>query len=202
MPGLLLNRIRARGSTRRNLCALAAAVVLSTGCATTMNGPTQRVAVASDPPGARVFLGGESLGVTPTVVTLDRRDPDPGLRFEKDCYRTTVLRVARRTSKWAAGNLLFAGAPVNEYGWGAWLTAMAAYTTVGALVDRRRGGAFTFPNLVRATLERLPSASGAADPAATDREATGFGGGVEPNGGCAPGAPAGPGDQGNTPSDR
>ena len=191
MPGLKPNRVRTCGSTQRALCALLAVVVLSTGCATTMNSSTQRVAVASDPPGARVFLGGESLGVTPTVVTLDRRDPDPGLRFEKDCYRTTVLRVRRRTSKWVVGNLLFAGAPVNEYTWGPWLTAMAVYTTVGALVDRRRGGAFKFPNLVRATLERL-----ADGPEATER------GGVEPDGGCAPDAPAGQGDQGKTPSDR
>jgi len=151
-----------------------------------MNGTTQRVSVTSDPPGARVFLGGEALGVTPTVVTLDRRDPDPGLRLEKDCYRTTVLRVPRRTSQWVAGNLLFAGAPVNDYTWGPWLTAMAVYTTVGALTDRRRGGAFKFPNLMRATLERLPAALEAA-PRVGD---------AEPRAACAPDPAANSGDRG------
>lgn len=180
MPGLLMNRMRVRGGPLGAVCVLAAGAVLSSGCATTMNGSTQRVSVASDPPGARVFLGGEALGVTPTVVTLDRRDPDPGLRLEKDCYRTTVLRVPRRTSQWVAGNLLFAGAPVNEYTWGQWLTAMAVYTTVGALVDRRRGGAFRFPNLVRATLERLPGAPEAA-PTGAD---------IEPRAACTPGRAA------------
>ena len=189
MPGLLMNRMRVRGGPPRAVCALAAAIVLSSGCATTMNGSTQRVSVASDPPGARVFLGGEALGVTPTVVTLDRRDPDPGLRLEKDCYRTTVLRVPRRTSQWVAGNLLFAGAPVNEYTWGQWLMAMATYTTIGALVDRRRGGAFRFPNLVRATLERLPAAPEAAPP----------GGDLEPRAACAPGPGASSGAPGNAP---
>ena len=189
MPGLLMNRMWVRGRPLRAACALAAAVVLSSGCATTMNGSTQRVSVASDPPGARVFLGGEALGVTPTVVTLDRRDPDPGLRLEKDCYRTTVLRVPRRTSQWVAGNLLFAGAPVNEYTWGPWLTAMAVYTTVGALVDRRRGGAFVFPNLVRATLERLPGAPEAAPP----------GGDLQPRAACAPGPAAKSGTRGIPP---
>lgn len=180
MPGLPMNRMRVRGWPPQAVCALAAATVLSSGCATTMNGSTQRVSVASDPPGARIFLGGEALGMTPTVVTLDRRDPDPGLRLEKDCYRTTVLRVPRRTSRWVAGNLLFAGAPVNEYTWGQWLTAMAVYTTVGALADRRRGGAFKFPNLVRATLERLPAAP----------EAALRGGDLEPRAACAPGRAA------------
>ena len=189
MPGLLMNWMRVRGGPLRAVCALAAAVVLSSGCATTMNGSTQRVSVASDPPGARVFLGGEALGVTPTVVTLDRRDPDPGLRLEKDCYRTTVLRVPRRTSQWVAGNLLFAGAPVNEYTWGQWLTAMGLYSTVGALVDRRRGGAFVFPNLVRATLERSPGVPEAAPP----------GGDPEPRAACAPGPAARSGDRGIAP---
>ena len=191
MPGVLMNRMRVRVRVRPlgAGCALAASVMLSSGCATTMNGPTQRVSVASDPPGARVFLGGEALGVTPTVVTLDRRDPDPGLRLEKDCYRTTVLRVPRGTSRWVAGNLLFAGAPVNEYTWGPWLTAMAVYTTIGALVDRRRGGAFTFPNLVRATLERLPGVPDAGSPA----------GDLEPRAACAPGSAAGSGYRGIVP---
>ena len=191
MPGLLLNRTSPRGSTLGVLCALVASVAPSVGCATMIHGPTQRVAVASDPPGARVFLGRESLGVTPTVVTLDRRDPDPGLRFEKDCYRTTVLRVPRRTSQRVATNLLIAGAPVNDYGVRAWLGAMAIYSTVGMLVDRRRGGAFTFPKLVRATLERLHGAPEEAP-----------GGDLEPHAACESGPPAGTGDRGNTSRNR
>lgn len=191
MLGLLLNRTSARGSTLGALCALVAAVAPSAGCATMIHGPTQRVAVASDPPGARVFLGREPLGVTPTVVTLDRRDPDPGLRLEKDCYRTAVLRVPRRTSERVATNLLLAGAPVNDYGVKAWLSAMALYSAVGVLVDRRRGGAFTFPKLVRATLERLPGAPEGAP-----------GGDLEPRAACEPGPPAGSGDRGNTSRNR
>ena len=191
MPGLPLSPILAR-RTHRVVGAVTAAMVISTGCATTMNGRTQRVAVASDPPGAQIFVNGQPAGVTPTYVELDRRDPEPALRFEKDCYQEIRLWVPRRTSKWVGLNTLVAGAPVNEYTVGPWLTAMAVYTVVGALVDRRQGGAFTFPNLVRATLDRLPGEFGATD----------TGGGVEPDGGCAPGAPAESGNQGNTPSDR
>lgn len=191
MPRLSLSPIQTRG-THRAVCALTAAAVLSTGCATTMNGRTQRVAVASDPPGARVFIGGQPLGVTPTYVELNRGDGDLALRFEKDCYQETVLPVPRRASKWVAGNLLFAGIPVNEYTLGPWLGAMVFWLAVGGFLDWRSGGASTFPDLLQASLERLP------DTARTEE----FGGGVEPDGGCAPGATAGAGDQGNTPRDR
>ena len=202
MTDIPQNLSDAQGRTHQALCAIAAVIVLSTGCATTMNGSTQRVAVASDPPGARVFLGGESVGVTPTFVTLDRRDRYPALRFEKDCYQEELLEVPRRTSRWVVGNTLFAGVPVNEYTVGPWLTAMAVYTTVGALVDWRRGGAFVFPDLVRATLEPRWDPSEANDLGARNREATGPGVVVGPGGDCAPGARAGSVDQGNTPSDR
>ena len=79
---------------------------------------------------------------------------------------------------------------------------MAFYAVVGGLEDRRSGGAFAFPDLVRATLERRPGPSEATDFQATDREVKGVRKGVEADGGCAPDAPAGRGDQGNTPSDR
>ena len=190
MTAFIDNRMLFR-RTHRAACALAAAAVLTTGCASTVNTSTQRVAVASDPPGARVFLDGQSVGVTPTVVTFDRRDRHPALRFEKDCYQDAFLEVPARTSKWVVGNLLFAGVPFNDYTVGQWAAAMALYATLGAVVDWRRGGAFTFPDLVRATLDRRPDA-----PEATLDDL------VELDGDCAPVAPAGPADQGNTPSDR
>ncbi len=180
------------GRTHRAVCALAATVVLSTGCASMINSRTQRVAVASDPPGAQVFIGDEPVGVTPAYLELDRRDSDLALRLEKDCYQETVLPVPRRTSKWVAGNLLFAGIPINEYTLGPWLGAMAFYAVVGGLADRSQGGAFTFPDLVRASLERLPDTAQAEESGQRD----------QPGGDCAAGAPVVPGDQGNTPSDR
>ena len=180
------------GRTHRAVCALVAAAVLSTGCASMINSRTQRVAVASDPPGAQVFIGDEPVGVTPAYLELDRRDGDLALRLEKDCYQETVLPVPRRTSKWVAGNLLFAGIPINEYTLGPWLGYMAFFAVVGGLADRSQGGAFTFPDLVRASLERLPDTAQAEESGQRD----------QPGGDCAAGAPVGPGDQGNTPSDR
>ena len=190
MTDLPRNRIRDHGRTHRAVCALAAVVALSTGCATSMNGSVQRVAVASDPPGAQVFIDDEPVGVTPAYLELDRRDGDLTLRLEKDCYQETVLPVPRRTSKWVAGNLLFAGMPVNEYTLGPWLGYMAFFAVVGGLRDRASGGAFTFPDLVRASLERLPdTATGGADESGRV---------VETGRGCAPGVAAAGGDQGKT----
>ena len=196
-----LNRGPAGRRALRAACAPAVAVVLSAGCATFMNGPTQRVAVASDPPGARVFVGDEPAGVTPTFVELERDEGDLALRFEKDCYREALLEVPRRTSAWARGNLVPIGFPFNEVTWGGWLGMNLFLTAIKALVDWGTGSAFAFPSLVRATLERLPAAPEAWNPEATDPDATGSAG-VEPDGDCLPDAANATGNQGNTPSDR
>ena len=160
MTSLLRNRIRDRGRIHQAVCALAAAAALSVGCATSMTGSMQRVAVASDPPGARVFIGDEQVGVTPAHVELDRRDGDLALRFEKDCYQETVLPVPRRTSKRVLANVLAAGVPLNDYGLGSWLGAMAFHAVLGGITGRRTGAAFTFPDLVRASLEPMPDTTG------------------------------------------
>lgn len=177
MPRVPLSRMVAR-RPRRAACALAAAFVLPAGCATFMNGPTQRVAVASDPPGARVFVGEEPAGVTPTFVELERDEGDLALRFEKDCYRDTLLEVPRRTSAWAAGNWVPLGVPFES----GWIAGNLILSAIRSLVDWGTGNAFAYPSLVRATLERLPGG-----PGATDAEATGSAAG-ESDAGCAPGS--------------
>ena len=202
MPRRLLSRMPVRRRGPGTACALVAALAVSTGCATFMNGSTQRVAVSSEPPGARVFVGDEPAGVTPTFVELERDEGDLVLRFEKDCHRHTVLEVPRRTSTWVYGNLVPLGVPFNEVTWAAWFGANLFWGGIRALVDRGSGSAWAFPSLVRATLERLPGEPEATDPGVAGREAWGSSGGLEPDGGCAPGARVGSVDQGNTPSDR
>ena len=49
--------------------------------------------VSSDPPGAQVFIGDESLGVTPVIVDLPRRERDLVLRLEKDGFVTGEVPV-------------------------------------------------------------------------------------------------------------
>jgi len=196
MTHLLLNRRRASRRTPRSVCAVAVAVVLSVGCASTINGPTQRVAVGSDPPGARIFIGDQALGVTPTHVELNRGARDLALRFEKDCYRGAVVPVPRRTSKWVLGNALLAPPPVNDYTVGPWLGAMAFFFAVGGFLDWRSDGAFTLPDLVQASLERLPDAARAGESGGRVEAV----GGPEVDDGCAPGVSAGAGAHGIAPA--
>lgn len=145
-----------RPSCLRVVCVLLAACAVSSGCATAINGTTQRVAVASNPPGAQVYLHDAPVGVTPAFVDVPRRDPDLQLRLEKEGYEPTVLPLERSRSGWSWGNVLFAGVPVNEYGVGQWVVAMAFYGALGWLRDARSGGAYKRPGLVRATLDPIP----------------------------------------------
>ena len=80
---------------RSAVCVLLAAGAFSSACATSVNGPTQRVAVVSDPPGAQVYVNGAPVDVTPAFVDVPRRDPDLELRLEKDGYEPTVLALER-----------------------------------------------------------------------------------------------------------
>ena len=148
--------LAARPSSLGVACVLLAACAVSSGCATAINGRTQRVAVASSPPGAQVYLHDVPVGVTPTFVDVSRRDPDLQLRLEKEGYESTVFPLERSRSGWSWGNVLFAGVPFNDYGVGQWVSAMAVYGVLGSLSDALRGGAYKRPDLVRATLDPIP----------------------------------------------
>ena len=169
LPNALPIALRApRGAT----CALIAVCVLSSACATAINGTTQRVAVASDPPGAQVYVNDAPVGVTPAFVDVPRRDRDLELRLDKDGYEPARLALEREFSGWSWGNVLFAGVPINDYGVGQWVVAMAFYGALGWLEDARSGGAYKRADLVRATLDsirstlpaRVTRAPGAGDP--------------------------------------
>ena len=144
----------ARHVSRGVACVLLAACAFSSACATVINESTQRVAIASDPPGAEVYVNGAPAGVTPAFVDVPRRDADLQLRLEKDGYEPTVLGLERSRSGWLLGNVLLAGFPINDYGIEAWVGAMVVYGVLGSLLDARSGGAYKRPSLVRATLER------------------------------------------------
>lgn len=126
-------RLIARPASRRVAGVLLLACAVSSACATAINGTTQRVAVASDPPGAQVYVNDVPAGVTPAFVDVPRRDPDLELRLEKEGYEPTVLALDRSRSGWLAGNLLFAGVPINEVTLEMWVGALAVYGVLGSL---------------------------------------------------------------------
>lgn len=115
-----------RPSSLRVACVLLAACAISSGCATAINGTTQRVAVASNPPGAQVYLRDAPVGVTPAFVDVPRRDPDLQLRLEKEGYEPTVVPLQRslvervvvgqRAVRQRSGQRVHAGNVVRRHG--------------------------------------------------------------------------------------
>ena len=69
------------------------AVLSMVSCATIANGTSQRIEVASEPPGATVYVDGAEVGTTPTEVVLSRRSRERELRVVEpsgDSYQRWV----------------------------------------------------------------------------------------------------------------
>ena len=149
------------GSTGKRLFCITIGLIVGVaavgGCASLHHGGgAQRTTVASDPPGARLFINGRPAGITPVDVALRRRDRDVVLRFEKDGYDTTEMPLDRSLSAWLWGNVawLSAGMSLTEGNYDTWDDvhdlAWGSATTFG--VDLLTGAAFKFPRQVTATL--------------------------------------------------
>jgi PEGA domain len=99
-----------RRGTLLTFLAVTAAAGLAAGCATIMQGTSQELSVASTPTGARVLVDGTEMGKTPYVANLKRKDKHV-VRIEMDGYQPYELPLARGTSGWVWGNLVFGGIP-------------------------------------------------------------------------------------------
>ena len=135
-----------------------AVVAAAAGCASLHHGGgAQRTTIASDPPGARLFVNGRPAGITPVDVALRRRDRDVVLRFEKDGYDTMEMPLDRSLSAWLWGNVawLTAGMSLTEGNYDTWDDvhdlAWGSATTFG--VDLLTGAAFKFPREVTTKLD-------------------------------------------------
>jgi hypothetical protein len=93
---------------RTTLLVLLAVEMFLSGCATVVNGTTQRVSFASDPPGAAVMVDGIPIGDTPTSIDL-KRDSTHLVTVEKNGYVASDRIIEQKTSWWFAGNLLLGG---------------------------------------------------------------------------------------------
>ncbi len=95
------------------------------GCATIVNGTTQKVSVSSDPPGAQLVVDGESTYTTPATVELSRKR-DHLLTISKDGYHTEQIAVQKVISGAVAGNIIAGGL----VGWGVDAISGAQYKLV------------------------------------------------------------------------
>jgi hypothetical protein len=72
-------------------------LVVCSSCAAIVHGSRQRVAVHSDPPGARVFVNGTDQGVqTPANISVKRRTSDYTPKFVREGYEPYTHQLVRR----------------------------------------------------------------------------------------------------------
>jgi hypothetical protein len=91
---------------------LAAAVLALAGCATIIAGGPDHVPVNTNPPGAYVYINGQVVGQTPTVVSLDRHDSSAQIQIYLPGFQPVVLVRDKSLNAWTLLNLLVGILPV------------------------------------------------------------------------------------------
>lgn len=92
----------------KKLLALLGGMWLLTGCASIVNGTTQRVGISSMPTGAIVSVDGAVVGNTPMFVDLKRKE-EHIVTIELPGFQKAQLTVTQNISGWVLGNLAFGG---------------------------------------------------------------------------------------------
>ena len=90
------------------LAVLPLAQVLYPGCATVTGGVTQRVRVKSKPAGARVFVNGHEIGVTPVTAVVSRWGFHR-VRIEMPEFEPYEVKLEKSYNGNASGNLFLGG---------------------------------------------------------------------------------------------
>lgn len=131
----------------RTFAALSAAALLS-GCATIIEGPSQRIAVTTDPPGATCgFWRGHDLiakVVTPGAVTVDKTFGRITVNCRKDGYEQAFYQNRPEVAAATLGNAVIGG-------------------IVGAGIDAATGASVKYDSAVNLTLlPREPAAPAVA----------------------------------------
>lgn len=92
---------------KKILCCI---LLFMSGCASIIHGPTEQIGFTSDPPGATLYVGGQTT-TTPAFIILPRRGKHVA-RFTKEGYQPTEVQIKEGMSLWfLLGNLGFGGIP-------------------------------------------------------------------------------------------
>lgn len=83
-------------------------LALFSGCATVINGTTQRIDVDSVPQGAVVYVDGSQYGTTPAVLSLSRNS-EHTVRIAKEGYGSREVRVTKKFNTTTSGNFFIGG---------------------------------------------------------------------------------------------
>lgn len=93
--------------------ALVIATLFTGGCATIINGTSQKVQVSSEPAGATVQIDEKASYTTPVRIRLERK-LDHKLVFTKEGYESQSLKMTHVLSEVVCGNL-FLGGPLGWF---------------------------------------------------------------------------------------
>lgn len=91
------------------LILVSAGIMLSTGCASIIDGKSQTVSFASNPDGATVSLNGNQIGKTPVSVVLERKSGSQPLKFSKEGFKDSEVQLTSGMNTWVLGNLISGG---------------------------------------------------------------------------------------------
>jgi hypothetical protein len=78
------------------------------GCATWIDGPTEKVHVKSQPAGARVLLNGRAIGQTPLTTRVSRWGMHR-VRIELPGYKPLEVPLQKTVNDYASGNVFIGG---------------------------------------------------------------------------------------------
>lgn len=92
--------------------AIAIALALMTGCATIIAGGPDTVPIATNPPGAYVYVNGQVVGQTPMMVELDRSHSMADIRIYYPGFQPIQIMRYKSLNGWVFGNFFLAIFPV------------------------------------------------------------------------------------------
>lgn len=87
-----------------SLVILVVASFVLSGCATIMHGSYQQIEVSSSPPGARVMVDSNDVGITPLSVKL-KRSSEQTISVGIAGYEEAELKITHSMAGWVWGNL-------------------------------------------------------------------------------------------------
>lgn len=93
---------------KKSLLAILLGAVMSTSCATFVNGDRVSLPVSTTPSGATVTLEGRTY-TTPVTLEVPRGEGDFNLHIEKPGYQPIDIKLTESYDGWLWGNLLIGG---------------------------------------------------------------------------------------------
>ena len=112
---------------------LAVVAVMLQSCASIITGKMQTMTFNSTPQGAKVYVDGKTIGVTP--ITTDVRRKSKNINFAMDGYKDYPLTVKKSGNGWVWGNYIF-------------LPLGLIPTIVGIIIDDANGSGYEIKKII------------------------------------------------------